>query len=349
MVWLVDARLVTKLQGDCVMNFLHELSRKLLGIVCVAALSAIATPASAAQDAAWPNKPIRLLVGFPGGSTPDMAARAVAPKLSDQLKVPVVVENRPGASGNIATDQVAKATDNHTIGVVINGNLTSAKMLYPQLPYDPENDFSYISLVGTAPLVLLANTDFPTGKAFFEKAAQGGDKLDYGSVGNGSVGHLGLALLAEQVKGMNPVHVPYQGNPQVITALISKEIDMALIPPGIAMPQIEAGRVKAIGITTQEPSELTGNLPPLTEAGIADYTLEVWTAVVGPKSLPEADQKKLVEAFQTVLRDPEVRKQLVSSGWQAPSEVSSSGLQERIARETQQMKRIIETQGIKLE
>lgn len=329
------------------MHLLNTTSMKLMGAACLAAFALAANPAAAA-DAEWPTKPIRLLVGFPGGSTPDMAARAVSSQLSDYLGVPVVIENKPGASGNISTDQVAKSTDNQTIGVVINGNLTSAKMLYPELPYDPENDFSYISLIGTAPLVLVANTNYPTGKAFFEAVAKGGDKLNYGSVGTGSVGHLGMELLAEQVDGMAAVHVPYQGNPQVMTALIAKEIDMALIPPGIALPQIEAGRVKAIGVTSQEPSRLTGDLPPLSEAGVKDFNLEVWTAVVGSKSLPEANQKKLVEAFQHVLADEAVKKQLLSAGWQAPAEVSASLLKARVERETQLMKDIIETKGIKL-
>src|SRR5690554_4658626 len=125
------------------MRLLRNTSMKLLGMACVAAFAWAANPAFAA-DTDWPTKPIRLLVGFPGGVTPDMGARALSSKLADVLGEPVVVENAPGASGNISADQVAKATDNHTIGVVINGNLPSAQMLYPELPYDPENDFSYI-------------------------------------------------------------------------------------------------------------------------------------------------------------------------------------------------------------
>src|SRR3954471_10773051 len=151
-------------------------SRRLCVASIALGLCALAGGAAAQAPAAGPKKPIRILVGFPGGSTPDMAARAIADPLSRALGQAVIIENKPGASGNIATDQVAKATDDHTLGVVINGNLTSAKMLYSRLPYDPAKDFSYISLIATAPLVLVAQTTAPDGAAFFDAARQAGDK-----------------------------------------------------------------------------------------------------------------------------------------------------------------------------
>ncbi len=121
----------------------------------IAAAAGVLSAAAAAQTDTWPTRPVRLLVGFPGGSTPDSAARIIAEPLAKALGQPVVVDNKPGASGNIAADMVAKATDDHTLGVVINGNLTSSKMLYPKLPYDPAKDFTYLSLIATAPLVLV--------------------------------------------------------------------------------------------------------------------------------------------------------------------------------------------------
>ena len=181
-------------------------------------LAARAETSPAAAASAWPNRPVRLLVGFPGGSTPDMAARALAEALGRALGQPVIVENKPGASGNIVADQVAKATDDHTLGVLINGNLTSAKMLYTRLPYDPQRDFSYLSLLTTAPLVLLAPATLPKGPDFFAEARRQGDAWNYGSVGNGSVAHLGMELLKARLPGLRPVHVPFQGNPQVVPA-----------------------------------------------------------------------------------------------------------------------------------
>ncbi|VTU40984.1 Argininosuccinate lyase [Variovorax sp. PBS-H4] len=315
--------------------------RALLIAACVLPLVA------AAQTAAWPTKPIRLVVGFPGGSTPDIAARTIAEPLAKALGQPVVVDNKPGASGNIAADQVAKATDDHTLGVVINGNLTSSKMLYPKLPYDPAKDFTYLSLLTTAPLVLVAQNSLPTGPAFFEAGRKGGDKWSYGSVGVGSVGHLGMELLKSRVPGLKAVHVPYQGNPQVMTDLIGNQIQMALIPPGIAMPQVKAGKVRAIGITSGR-SALVPELPPLADAGVKDFNLEVWTALLGPANLSKAAQERITRELAVVMKSPEVRQKLFDQGWQAVG-TSPDGMRTRVKEEAAVMTRIISTQGIKLQ
>ena len=199
-----------------------------------AAPRAAAAPRAPATP--WPTKPLKILVGFPGGCTPDVAARILADGLAKSLGQPVVVENRPGASGNIAADLVAKATDDHTFGLVINGNLSSAKLLNPKLPFDPAKDFALLSLVANAPLVLVTQPDKPSGEPFFLAARNAGEKWNYGSVGIGSAGHLGLELLKSRAGNFGAAHVPYQGNPQVITALLQNDVQMALDParPGVA-------------------------------------------------------------------------------------------------------------------
>ena len=300
-----------------------------------------------AQAAAWPTKPVRILVGFPGGSTPDMAARTLAEPLSRALGQPVIIENKPGASGNIAADQVAKATDDHTLGVVINGNLTSAKLLYSKLPYDPAKDFTPISLLATAPLVLVAPTNLPSGVAFFDAARAGGDKWNYGSVGNGSVGHLGMELLKSKAGGLQAVHVPYQGNPQVVTALLGGQLQMALVPPGIALPQIRAGKLKAIGLTSGR-SALASEIAPLADADIRNFSLEVWTALVGPANLSKAAQAKLNAEVSKIIREADTRQKLFNQGWQAVG-TSPEGLASRVKSETAILGGIIEMRGIKIE
>lgn len=296
--------------------------------------------------AAWPTKPIRILVGFPAGSTPDGAARALVDPLSKALGQAVIVENKVGASGNIATDQIAKANDDHTLGVVINGNLTSAKMLSPKLPYDPAHDFSLLTLVGSAPLILVAQADAPSGKAFFDAAKTASASWNYGSVGTGSVAHLGMELLKSRVPGLTPAHIPYPGNPQVVTALLGKQIDMALVPPGLALPQIKAGKLKAIGLTSGR-STLAADIPSLSDAGVNDFQLEVWTALVGPSSLSAAAKARLAQTLPEVLRQPETRQQLFNLGWQAPAIASAAALQQRVSTETQIMQNIIRQLGIK--
>jgi tripartite-type tricarboxylate transporter receptor subunit TctC len=300
------------------------------------------------KEAAWPTKPVKIIVGFPGGSTPDMAARTLAEPLAKALGQPVVVENRPGASGNIAADSVAKATDDHTLGVVINGNLTSAKMLYSKLPYDPSKDFAPISLLTTAPLILVTLPSQPGGSEFISAARTGGDKWNYGSVGNGSVGHLGMEWLKSKAGGVAAVHIPYRGNPQVMTALLGGQLQMALIPPGIAMPQVRAGKLRAVGISSSGRSSLVPEVPSLAEAGIQGFNLEVWTALVGPANLTRGAQRKLAEEVTKAIRAQETRQKLFAQGWQAVG-TSPEGLKSRIKDETAIMGGIITVRGIKVE
>jgi tripartite-type tricarboxylate transporter receptor subunit TctC len=310
-------------------------------------LAACAQSAATAAPAAWPTRPVRILVGFPGGSTPDMAARTLAEPLSRALGQPVIIDNKPGASGNIAADQVAKATDDHTLGVVINGNLTSAKLLYPKLPYDPAKDFTPISLLATAPLLLVAPAGEPGGADFFTAARQGGSRWNYGSVGNGSVAHLGMELLKSRVPGLTPVHVPFAGNPQVVTAMLGGQIQMALIPPGVAMPHVRAGKLKAIGLAGGR-SSLVPEVPPLADAGVANVNLEVWTALIGPAGLSKAAQARLAQEVPRIIRDADTRQKLFNQGWQAVG-TSPDGLKSRVKEEAAILGGIIQSRGIKLE
>lgn len=313
-----------------------------------AACNALVPPLAQAQaTSAWPTKTVRILVGFPGGSSPDIVARSLAEPLSRVLGQAVIVENKAGASGNIAADQVAKATDDHTLGIVINGNLTSARMLYPKLPYDPAKDFSYLSLLATAPLVLVAPAKEPDGAAFFAAAARNGDRWNYGSVGNGSVGHLGMEVLKTRSKGLAPMHVPFKGNPEVITGLLGGEIQMALVPPGIAMPQVRAGKLRAIGLAGGR-STVAPEVPSLADAGVRDFHLEVWTALVGPSRLSRAAQDRLNTEVPRIMRSAETREKLLNQGWQAVG-TAPDGLVSRVKDEAAIMDGIITARGIRLE
>ncbi|MDE2456761.1 MAG: tripartite tricarboxylate transporter substrate binding protein [Burkholderiales bacterium] len=322
--------------------------RRSLNKAALAALAGIAPKVWAqAGSAGWPSRPVRILVGFPAGSSPDIVARTLGESLAKVLGQPVIIENKPGASGNIAADQVAKSTDDHTLGVVINGNLTTAKTLYPKLPFDPAKDFAYLSLLTTSPLMLVAPAKSPEGAAFFAAAVQNGDKWNYGSVGPGSVGDLGMELLETKVKGLAPVHVPFKGNTEVITALISGEIQMALVPPSIAKPQVNAGKLRAIGLSSAR-SALAPGIPSLSEFGVRDFNLEVWAALVGPAGLSKAAQDRLDLEVPKFLHAAQTRQALLAQGWQAVG--SSPGeLKTRVNSEAVTMNRLIASLGIKLE
>ena len=323
----------------------------LLGLLAVAGLGL--NSGARAQGAAWPSKPVKIMVGFPGGSTPDIAARALAETLAKTWGQAVVVENKPGASGNVAADLVAKSNDDHTLGVVINGNLTSAKLLNPKLPYDPGKDFSLISLLATAPLVLVTPADQPQGAAFVAAARAAGDKWSYGSVGIGSVGHLGMEVVKAAMSGgagvgsTQAVHVPYNGNPAVLTAMLGGQIQMALVPPGLALAQVKAGKLHAIGVTGPR-SALAADVPPLADAGVKMLPLEVWTALVGPAGMSKAAQDRLARDVPSAVREADTRQRLYTGGWEAQGS-SGEALAARVRDEARILGDIITSRGIKLE
>lgn len=303
----------------------------------------------ASQAADWPSKPLRLVVGFPAGSSPDLTARALAEPLSKALGQPVLVENKVGAGGNIAADAVAKATDQHTLGLMINGNMTIARILNPKVPYDPLKDLAPITLIGTAPLLLAAPAEAPgaTPAQWLVQARQAGDKLSYGSPGMGTVAHLGMELLKART-GLAAVHVPYPGNPQIINALLAGQLQLALLPPGLALPQVKAGKLKALGLTSPGRSSVAPDTPSLTEAGVKDYQLEIWNAVAAPASLPAAIQQQLAKAVGEIVRSPDMRQRLAQQGW----DVSGAGpeeLRQRIQSDTNALGGIIRQQKIEIE
>lgn len=333
------------------MNTTSLLRRSLLAL----AVASLATPALAqsksakAAEPAWPTRPLRVLVGFPGGSTPDLVARTIAEPLSKALGQPVVVENRPGAGGNIAADVVAKATDNHTIGVLINGNMTIAKILNPATPFDPLKDLAPISLIGTAPLLLTAPVNAPGSNAqeFFTAARNAGNKWSYGTPGVGTVGHIGMELLKTRTN-IDPVHVPYPGNPQVINAMLGGQIQLSLLPPGLAAAQIRAGKLKAIGVTSTSRSTLVPEYPSLDEGGVRGFQLEIWTAAAGPASMPKPIVNRLSSLISEIARSPEVRQKLFQQGWQVAG-TSAEGLANRVKADTALLGGVIQMRGIKAE
>ena len=309
-----------------------------------ALVAASVLPAAKAQTT-WPNRPLKIVVGFPGGSSPDLMARLLAEPLSQALGQPVIIENKPGAGGNIGAAQVARATDDHTIGLMINGNMTIAKILNPDTTYDPLKDLTPVALIAVAPLVLCAPAGSPTGAAFFAAARQSGTSWNYGTPGVGTVAHLGMELLKTRA-GIAPLHVPYPGNPQVITALLGNQIQMALLPPGLAMAQVRSGTLTAIGVTSAGRSSVVPELPSLTEAGVKNLQLEIWNAVAAPNSLPKAHVNRLAALLTDIVRREDIRQKIFAQGWQVVG-TSSEGLRRRIESDTAVMADVIQRNNIR--
>lgn len=320
-----------------------------LAAACGPALSQSAAALLAPATPGWPSKPVKLVVGFPGGSSPDLVARTLAEPLAKALGQPVIVENKVGAGGNIAADAVAKATDDHTLGIMINGNLTIARLINPRINYDPLKDLTPISLIATAPLALAAPANAPeaTAQEFFAAARASGDRWNYGTPGVGTVAHIGMELLKNKA-GINPVHVPYPGNPQVINAIIGGQIQLSLLPPAMAAAQARAGKLRVIGVTSSGRSTLVPEYPSLAEAGVKDFNLEIWNAVAAPRSLPQPVAARLSALFSEIARSPEVRAKLFQQGWQVKG-TTAEGLANRIQTDTRALGAVITSQGIKAE
>jgi len=314
--------------------------------VLACTVSAWAGATTGTQTPGWPSKPVRIVVGFPAGSSPDLTARTLADGVSGLLGQPVVVENRVGAGGNIGADLVAKATDQHTLGLMINGNLTIAKRLNPKLAYDPHKDLQPISLVGVSPLVLVAPTQAPGTDAtsFIAAARQASAQWSYGSPGVGTVGHIGMELFKARI-GTQAVHVPYPGYAQVATAMIGGDIQLSMMPPALAMAQVRGGKLRAIGVTSSGRSALAPELPSMAEAGVDDFNLEIWNAVAAPATLPQPIVQRLAELISTLVREPAIRQKLHQQGWQVVGS-SPEGLAKRIQADTQLLGGMITKLGL---
>ena len=321
---------------------MQQTRRQLIGLLLAS------LPALSLASTDWPSKPLRLIVGFPAGSSPDLTARALAEPLARALGQAVIVDNKVGAGGNIAADAVAKATDGHTLGLMINGNMTIAGLLNPKLSYKPLKDFAPVSLIGTAPLLLTtpAGSAGETPAQWLQQARQAGTQLSYGSPGVGTVAHLGMELLKART-GIDPVHVPYPGNPQIINAMLGGQVQLALLPPGLAMAQVKAGKLRAIGTTSSGRSALVPDVPSLADAGVKNYQLEIWNAVAAPASMPAAHVQKLSAIVSEIVRSPDMRQRLFQQGWQVVGS-SPEGLKNRIDADTQALGKIIRQQKIEL-
>ena len=300
-----------------------------------------------AQGGEWPSRPLRLVVGYAAGSSPDVQARLLAEPLGKALGQPVVVENKGGASGNIGADTVAKAQDGHTIGVIGNGPLTSSKFLYPRLPYNPTKDLAPLAMIGSAPLVLVAPKDQVRDSVSYLASLKGRKEANYGSVGTGSGGHLGVELIQEAL-GLSLQHVPYNGGPSVINALLGGQLQLALLPTSTVMPLVESGKLAALAVSSSQPSPMAPGVPSMTDIGAKGVDIEVWNAVMAPASMPEAHREKLSQLLEQILHSPEVRNKLTAQGWRI-DDVSGKSLARRIDNDARVNGDLIAKKGIRLE
>lgn len=289
----------------------------------VAAVLVLCGGAAAAQD--YPSRPIHLVIPFAAGGMTDIVARVLSQKFSELLKQPIIIDNKPGAGSTIGTDYVAKSpADGYTLAMISTTHVIGP-WLYKNLTYDALKDFAPIGKLTEGPYVLVINPKVPAKNVMelvaLAKAQPG--KLDYASSGNGSTQHLTGALFT-QLANVQINHVPYKGSAQAMQDLIGGQVTLGFVGmPGI-LPQLKAGRIRALAVTTAKRSHDLPEVPTMEEAGVKGYVATSWLGLIAPAKTPPSVLAILEQATNKALVDPEARKALAAAG----ADVSSSGAKE---------------------
>lgn len=281
----------------------------------LALLFSLCAAGAAAQG--YPSKPVRLIVPFPAGSTPDIVGRTLGRKLAQAWHQPIVVDNKTGAGGNIGTAEAAHAPpDGYTLLIGINGPIAVNQALYKDLPYDARKDLQPLSLLASGPQLLAVHPSVPAGslRELVEYARANPDKLSYGSVGAGSASHLTMELLKSQAR-MSLVHVPYRGFPPLVQDLISGNVQAVFAIVPAVLPQVKAGKLRALAVTSARRSPLAPDIPTVAEQGFAQFDATAWIGLLAPAPLPAAVAGRIAGETQRAMQLPEVRTLLGRQGF----------------------------------
>jgi len=284
-------------------------------VLAAAAGVGLSQPGAAIAQDDFPNRPVTIISAFPPGGTVDLLARTLGQRLMEKWKQTVIVENRPGASGIVGSQAVARAApDGYTLMVVPMTHVTNSSLL-PNVPYDPLKDFTPISLLATQPLMLVVNPSFPA-KSVSELVARAKSqpgKYNCGSGGNGTSQHLACELFKSTAK-VDLRHVPYRGNALAMTDVIGGQIELMFDQMATAVPHVKGGKVRALAVSTAQRSPAMPEVPTVAEAGVPGYEATAWFGVVGPPGMPPALAEGISEAFRQAMRLPDVRESLGAQG-----------------------------------
>jgi tripartite-type tricarboxylate transporter receptor subunit TctC len=277
---------------------------------------ALAFFATAGQAQTYPAKPIKLIVPFPPGGGTDLFSRTIGQKLAETLKWVVVVENKPGVGGNLGVEQAAKAPpDGYTVVMGQTSNLAINPTLFPKLPYDPIKDLTPITLVASAPLVLVvaANSPFKSLADVVAAAKAKPGDITFASPGNGTVAHL-TGELFQNAAGVKFQHVPYKGSSQALTDLMGGQVQIFMSSVPTALSQIKGGKLRAIAVTGAKRTSELPNVPTIAESGYKGFDATTWFGLLVPAKTPPEIVKRLNTEVNKILKDPEVRAKLASEG-----------------------------------
>ena len=304
-------------------------------------------PAAHAQET-WPSRPVYIVVPYTPGTGADILARVIGPKLSERLKVAIVVDNKPGATGNIGADHVAKApADGHTILFTATSFATTPALRGPTMPFDPVRDFAPVALVATSGLVVVVNPQVParTMREFIELVKREPGRLHYSSPGSGGPQHLAMELLKLET-GLSIVHVPYKAEAGARGDVVAGHVQATVSALQTAHPQIVSGKLRALGVMSAERAAAYPDVPTLKEQGLPDMEVETWYGALAPAATPAAIVTRLNADINAALKDQSVRDFLAKQGM-----IAAGGSPERMAelirKELARWTRVVKAAGIK--
>jgi tripartite-type tricarboxylate transporter receptor subunit TctC len=317
-------------------------ARTLVMFACIVVQSASGQP--------YPSKPVRIVAPFAPGSTIDIIGRIIAPKLTEALGQPVLVDNRPGAGGMVGMDAVAKAPpDGHTLVIGALGPLAMNPALYPKTPFDPVRDFAAVSLLATGPVAIAVHPSVPARnvKELVELAKRQPGKLNFGSPGVGTSPHL-TGELVKLLTGTDIVHVPYKGNAEALTDLVSGRVSIVFtgVPP--VVPLVKAGRVRLLATTGRQRTAQLPEVPTIVEAGLPGAQVLIWYGVVAPIATPKELVARLNREIVKLMQAPDIREKFSQQGIE-PETSTPEQFARLIREEYARWTKVIRTTGIKLE
>ncbi|SNT01888.1 Tripartite-type tricarboxylate transporter, receptor component TctC [Noviherbaspirillum humi] len=323
--------------------------RRTLIAAALATLALVAIAAPAHADDKWPTKPVTYIVPFPAGGTTDILARLIAQKLGPALGTSIIVENKPGAGGNIGSDFVAKApADGYTIlGGTISSHAINASLY--KLPYDPLKSFAPITLIGTNANVLVVGANSPL-KSVQDIVAASKSKpgsLSFASAGNGTSQHLSAELF-KTISAIDMVHIPYKGSAPAIQDVIGGQVPLMFDTTVVAAPFIESGRVRALAVTSPKRVASLPNVPTMAEAGVPGYSLVSWQAMFAPAGTPQPIVQRLYTEVAKILKQPEVLEKMAKLGVE-PSGMAPQQFAAFQAEEIAKWGKVVKAANVKLD
>ena len=310
------------------------------------ALACCLAPTLAFAQGAYPSKTITIVVPYPAGGSNDTFARQVAKELGDELKQPVIIDNRPGASGNTGTGQVAKAApDGYTL-VAVSSSMTTNAAVQAKLPYDPNKSFAPVAMFAKGPFIVAVNNEFPakTPAELIAAIKAKPNQYNYASSGSGSVNQFGTELLKAQVGKLDITHIPYKGMGPAVTDLVGGQTQLLISSGPSLLPMVRAGKLRAVGITSLKPSPIAPDLTPMATA-VPGYEFELWWGLLAPAGTPPEIVAKLNSAVNKALARPELAGNFLREGAIA-TPLSPAQFGKVIAEDVERWKKLAKQQNI---